>query len=626
MHYPFFRALLFTLSFTIISLTSISGQGIDAIKGLIREAQRWNPSIERDSALAFGFNYMAEAYSGHQDSLALLYIDSIKQLLRSTHRWNKTEGLYYRAQGKYHDRRGEFESALDYYSRAIDSFEKNGDQSELVAYTYILKAFVLNNNGLQEACRQTLEQIRPLAEKLPNKNYLAWILDAYGDHYFYSSFGQVNYPKALEYYLQVEKILPQVSNMMVKADNAHGLAGCYVRLGDEEKTTYYRNLALEIARENGLHSVIFAVYGDMADVYEERGNYPEAIRYRLLGIEYARQTNWIEMEARAHGTIAYTYKQAGDYQNALHHFEILKNIEDSLSRFDVQARYNELEARYESGKKDLQIQQLKARNLSMGINVLLALLTGGFLFLLYYKKTNKKLVRQNTELARKNLEIQMALTEGQNIERKRMAIELHDNINAKIAAAKWVLETINTPDKSDEEQNVINRLVDTMSDIYEDVRFISHNLVPRDMETKSLSTIVRQLIENLNHNQKITFSLDLQGTEPHLDISLKLHLYAMIMELINNVIRHSECKNASVVLSFDTHNCSLTVQDDGRGFDPSAVQSGTGLKNLISRISSVKGKLDIAANAAGGSVIQIEVPIPAIQDNVTARPASTDAA
>ena len=83
-------------------------------------------------------------------SACLLYtsqfIDSLETLLPHS-RWNKTEGLLFRARGKYHDRRGEFEQALDQYTEAIASLEKNGDQSELVAYAYILKAFVLNNNG-----------------------------------------------------------------------------------------------------------------------------------------------------------------------------------------------------------------------------------------------------------------------------------------------------------------------------------------------------------------------------------------------------------------------------------------------------------------------------------------------
>lgn len=188
----------------------------------------------------------------------------------------------------------------------------------------------------------------------------------------------------------------------------------------------------------------------------------------------------------------------------------------------------------------------------------------------------------------------MALTEGQNIERKRMAIELHDNINAKIAAAKWILETINTPDKSNEEQDVINRLVDTMSDIYEDVRFISHNLVPKDIENKNLGEIFSQLIENLNHNQKIRFTCSLYGTDPGMNNPLKLQCYAMTMELINNIIRHSGCHNATITLHFANDQLMLRAEDDGIGFDPDTIKTGTGLKNLASRILSVNGNMKIA--------------------------------
>jgi tetratricopeptide (TPR) repeat protein len=283
-----------TLIVLIIGLafTLVNAQGTDDAKVRLQGIHRQPASIEKDSALTYEYNFLAEAYSGQQDSLASLYVDSLRRL-NAVSSWKKTEGLYLRAQGKYHDRRGEFQQALEKYTQAIESLEKNGDQSEFVAYAYILKAFVLNNNGLAEDCLMTLEQIRPLAEKLSNKNYLAWIIDCYGDQYFYSSFGHQDFKKALEYYLQVEQLLPQVKNLMIKADNAHGLAGCYIRLGDLENAFKYRNLALDIAKANHLHSVIFAVYGDMADVYEEKGNFDEAIKYRMLGLDYARQTHWI---------------------------------------------------------------------------------------------------------------------------------------------------------------------------------------------------------------------------------------------------------------------------------------------------------------------------------------------
>lgn len=592
----------------IVSICASSAQGIDKALQTLVSIQTWPPSAARDSARAFQYNYLAEAYSGQHDSLALVYIDSLGLLLQKSE-WPKVEGLFFRANGKYHDRRGEFEKALDFYSRAIESFRRNGDKSDFITYTYILKAFVLNNNGMQDACRETLEEIRPLAAQLDNKNYLAWILDWYGDLYFYNEYDRQDYAKALHYYQQVEDLLPEVKNMMIHADNAHCLAGCYLRLGDEEKAIHYRNIALEISKAHGFHSVIFAVYSDMADAYEENGNFKEAIQYRILSLDYAEQTHWIEMEARAQKNIAYTYKNAGDFEHALLHFEKLQAIEDSLARFEVQSKYHELEAAFESGKKDLQIQQLKANNLQLVLYVISALLAGGLMFLLYYRKTNRQLIRQNKALSDKNTEIQMALSEGQNIERKRMAIELHDNINAKIAAAKWVLETINTPDKSTEEQSVIHGLVDTMSDIYEDVRFISHNLVPKDIETKSLPEIIGQLVQNLNKNQKIRFEFTEEGQVTDPDVPLKLQAYAMIMELINNVIRHAGCTKAYITLRYERDRLSIIVEDNGKGFDPAAVQSGTGLKNLASRIESVRGQLEIGETASKGACIKIHIPL-----------------
>ena len=584
------------------------GQGTDSIKVLLLKANALPASVTKDSALTYGYNYLAEAYAGSADSLSLLYIDSL-QLLLAVSTWKKTEGLLLRARGKYHDRRGEFEDALDYYTQAIDYFKRIGDRTDHIAYTYILKAFVLNNNGMSEGCEATLNEVRPLAEQLPNKNFLAWILDWYGDRHFYSAFGEQDFPKALQYYLQVEALLPQVKNKMIHADNAHGLAGCYLRLGEGERAEAYRNKALDIAKANNLHSVIFAVYGDMADVYEAENDFEQAIQYRLKALEYARQTGWIEMEARAEKSSAYTMKIAGRYKEALEHFEAFKAIEDSLSRFEVQEKYHELEVKFESGKKDLRIQQLHARNLRMWLYILAVLMAGGLLFLFYIRRTNKKLLAQNKELSEKNRQIQLALTEGQNIERKRMAIELHDNINAKIAATKWLLETMNTPEKSIDEQAMIQRLVDSLTDIYEDVRFMSHNLVPKDIETKTLQVLVGQLVDKLNYNQKIHFTLEVNGSDMGLPTDIKIQAYAMIMELINNIIRHAHCHEARILIDFETSLVRISVIDDGKGFDPSNVDGGTGLKNLHGRVKSVNGSIAISTGKGQGTEVKISLPV-----------------
>ena len=101
----------------------LSGQGIDSTLINLRHIHSWPKSLQKDSALVYQYDYLAEAYSGSNDSLAKIYIDSLHQKLNKP-TWNKTEGLYLRALGKYHDRRGEFKEALNAYTNAIESLEK----------------------------------------------------------------------------------------------------------------------------------------------------------------------------------------------------------------------------------------------------------------------------------------------------------------------------------------------------------------------------------------------------------------------------------------------------------------------------------------------------------------------
>ena len=175
------------LTFWLLPLGMSSGQGVEGANIAIDEARQLSKGLLKDSILIHNYNYLAEAFAHRDGEVTQRYIDTLNQL-RQQSKWPKAEGLYYRALGKYHDRRGDFEEALDYYTRSIEALEEANDRSDYIAYTSILKAFVLNNNGLPDACEEELEKIRPIAEKLENKNYLAWIIDAFGDHYFYSGF------------------------------------------------------------------------------------------------------------------------------------------------------------------------------------------------------------------------------------------------------------------------------------------------------------------------------------------------------------------------------------------------------------------------------------------------------
>jgi two-component system NarL family sensor kinase len=413
----------------------------------------------------------------------------------------------------------------------------------------------------------------------------------------------------LYYYQEVEKNIPYTTSPTLKADNPHCLANAYMKLGNEKRANEYRDKALKIATFYNNRVVIFATYADLADIYQQRKQYDKAIEYRKASLDYARQSGWKEMESRAESYIYTTYKLAGDYQNALRYFEAHKAHEDSLGRFSVQKAYAELQTKYEAEKQQLRITDLEnekllqTRNFLGGLSILGILLTG---FILW---SNRKLKSKNEELKTKNREIEAALLKGQTIERKRVASELHDNLNTKIAALRWRLEALDTSKYPEADQKIHAGVLQSLEDVYADIRLISHNLLPPELETHGISVALQKLIDKLNSNTKTEFHLVTNGFTARLNPKTEYQLYSITLELVNNVLKHAQAQQVWMSLSKNEESISLTVSDDGVGFRQKQQPEGVGLRNISSRVEALQGKWQIESKPNSGTKVTVEVPI-----------------
>lgn len=113
----------------------------------------------------------------------------------------------------------------------------------------------------------------------------------------------------------------------------------------------------------------------------------------------------------------------------------------------------------------------------------------------------------NDELIMKNQEILEALTKGQTIERKRVALELHDNLGSTLSALKWRLETINGDNLNEKERKVYAGIVDMMKNAYAEVRLISHNMLPVELEERGLFEALNKFINDINISDKLNIKL-----------------------------------------------------------------------------------------------------------------------
>jgi signal transduction histidine kinase len=588
---------------------------LDSLISQIALLNKTPQSFQRDTLIIGKLSLLTERTINLADKRADGLLDSLGRFTQKV-KWLKGKGLYYRASGKKQDRNGNYTEALKLYSKAIETLLKVvGDPYDL-CYTYILTGFVLNNNGRPDKCIEYMEKALPLAKMTHNTNNLCWILDFYGDYNYYDNFGIKNYRKALSYYLQVEKLLPRATSANLKADNPHCIANCYTQLGNERLAEYYRDKALKYAHATNNRVVIFAIYSDLAEIYEKKKQFVKAIEYRKLSLDYARKSGWMEMISRAENQIYKSYEMAGDSGNALKYLKDYKNHEDSLGRVAVNQKYAELEANYNFEKQQTRIKTLENEALKqadekkslIGMGLIFSLLVG-IILIAYVFWNNNQLKQINAELVQKNEEIQGALLKGQTIERKRVASELHDNISAKIASLRWRLEAINPSFQTEKESRIFNSTVEALSEVYTDVRLLSHNLLPAELELHGLAKALESMVKEINSLGKTNFSLSISTHDKRFTNKIEYELFSVILELSNNILRHAQAPEAFISLTQIDSRLRLVIKDNGVGMSESASKHGMGLTNIKTRVGSLHGKIDFVSVNEKGTEVVIEVPV-----------------
>jgi signal transduction histidine kinase len=214
---------------------------------------------------------------------------------------------------------------------------------------------------------------------------------------------------------------------------------------------------------------------------------------------------------------------------------------------------------------------------------------------------------KNEELKTKNKEIEEALFKGQKIERKRVASELHDNLNTKLAAVRWHLEAMEVDDFTPFNHKIHHRLLEMANDVYADVRLISHNMLPAELETQGLVSALQKLVEKLNINTKTNFHLIADDNQTRPSSQVEHQLYNIALELVNNVLKHAQATEVWISLSQTETQLSLTVSDNGIGMPEEIQSEGMGMRNLKGRVETLKGELKIESKVNKGTKVSVEI-------------------
>lgn len=510
---------------------------------------------------------------------------------------------------------GNYMEAINYFLKGKKLLEKLNRPELLRASTANL-ASVYHSVGKDNLAIKYSNETVWLAEKLNDPRLMAYALGNLGDIYLEKG----DYLRALKSYSNQEKILNAFEDQSVaRAIAKKGMA--LFKLGKYELAMQNCRKAdsLFVARSGYEESIDYFIEGLYSEIYLAEKQYSNAIIHAQKGInsleEYGDQGIFHLELSSFHSFLATAYEQLGQPAKALFHYKNFKAHSDSLINNDALEKIANATMTYEFEKKEeankLRITSLENDKLRQSRTSLLILLLGGVGIIGLIGWSNKQLKTKNGQLLRKNKEIEEALYKGQTIERKRVASELHDNLNTKVTALRWNIEAIDKTGMVPLNLKIFDRIFDLSGDIYSDIRLISHSLLPAELEKNGLEAALQRLMKMLENNKssQTDFHLVSELHDSRFAESLEYQVYVITLELVNNIIRHAHASEAWITVSLENDRLWLTVSDNGVGLSPEKESDGMGSANLLARVEDLKGEMFVESQPQKGTQIKISVPV-----------------
>ncbi len=344
------------------------------------------------------------------------------------------------------------------------------------------------------------------------------------------------------------------------------------------------------------------ILGDLCVYANNAKEHQKAIKYAEWGYVHSRDT--LEAVYSREGIFLHqlyeAHKALGNYEKAIGYQEKANAIVEE-KYIKNESKKNELFAKLNQElQKNLheEKQYTESRTRQFWLLGGLALLS---IVLVYVGLRNR-------QLKDKNAEISAALLQGQTIERKRVAADLHDNLGSMLSAIKWSLQAVDKSRMNAEEQTVHQNLVQMLSDAYNQVRLLSHNLLPEEFEKQGLGPALQYFVRKINQNKAVQFELKIDDNLGRLDKKTEFELYSICLELANNILKHAHATQACIDLKRSQNEVKLTITDNGRGFFENN-SDGKGIQNVKARVESLNGKWNIQTSEKGGVSTEIVVPV-----------------
>lgn len=361
-------------------------------------------------------------------------------------------------------------------------------------------------------------------------------------------------------------------------------------LKDIDSANALFNEALTIAKRDSLKAYIYKIYDQKFDVFTQKGNADSMARYYRL-----------------HDSLKYVVLSEKNE----------KAFNELVVQYDVALNKSQkLQAQKERDLETAKNKRLTILSISLSALAILAVITTLLVRDRYRNKA--KIARQSEALKEKELEQVLRekqvnrmtlLMEGQEQERSRISKELHDSLGSLLSTVKIHFGVVE--DKLDRNTEQVNHAFKLLDEACEEVRRISHDMASNVLSKFGLEAAIRDLVEHIQRAKDFDVELVISGDHKRLDENIEIHLFRVVQETVNNVLKHAKATRLCVNFSIWPELVTLIVEDNGVGFsqETAKTKGSMGIENLRARVEHMCGTIQIDSEGGNGTTIIVEVPL-----------------
>lgn len=425
------------------------------------------------------------------------------------------------------------------------------------------------------------------------------------------------------YYKKSNSLFIELNDLEKQAIIYYYLGIIFKKSKENEASLNSYQKAYEIVKKIGNENDMALYEANIGELLVEMKKYPQGYQSLINAIAVGSKIHNWEILKTAYNSLSLYHFIAGNndsgfiYQNLFQasvdsslSAKNSKQITDLQSSYDIEKKQNAINLL----NKENTIQKLTINKNKIYLGVVLCLLFVSIF--IAYLIFNRNQIRQSNKLQAEIIVQQDLATKGiidaEERERKRIAGDLHDGVGQLFSTVKMNMEILLEKFlvKEPTADMLAEKTMALVDESCSEVRSIAHQIMPNALMKAGLVSAVRDFINKIPTN-KLKIAIQANGINEHLNPSIETVLYRVIQESVNNVIKHADATQLDITLLSDPTEITLSIEDNGRGFDSTDPQKfeGIGLKNMASRIALIKGSFDVSSNTGNGTLIAIHIPL-----------------